>query len=324
MIEIRPYDRSSHREAVVAAWNREYPWLVTTPEMLDDYTVNEPAFRPEHALVALENGAPAGFVYYREAFFGGDGGGIHVLVYPQGRKEIGRALIREAESRLRALGCKSVGTGGGGPFYSFPGVPVTHPELLHLFQEEGYQFHGVIYDIFRNVEGYRIPAEVREGLGALAAQGIEVRPGRPGDDAEYLEFMRREFPGGWTWMAERAMNDGGDRGDIIVATQANKVIGFAMISHAGSVYRKTDWSRALCLEKPGALGPIGVAKDCRARRLGISIMAVGVDRLASQLGCKNVVIGCTSKELSVGFYAKLGFIVYQNYYGLSKPLDGGI
>jgi ribosomal protein S18 acetylase RimI-like enzyme len=101
-VQVRSYQPSDH-DAIVTLWRTVFPDAPPRNDPVRDIA-RKLAVQPELFLVALVEGRVAGTTL---AGYDGHRGWVHlVAVDPQRRRRgVGSALLREAESRLAALGC---------------------------------------------------------------------------------------------------------------------------------------------------------------------------------------------------------------------------
>jgi ribosomal protein S18 acetylase RimI-like enzyme len=126
-VRVRSYQPSDH-DAIVALWRSVFPDAPRRNDPVRDIA-RKLAVQPELFLVALDGARVAGTVM---AGFDGHRGWVHlVAVDPRLRRRgVGGALMREAESRLAALGCPKLNlqvrgdNAGVVPFYESLGYRV--------------------------------------------------------------------------------------------------------------------------------------------------------------------------------------------------------
>ena len=125
-----------------------------------------------------------------------------------------------------------------------------------------------------------------------------------------MAFLQAEFPGRWRFDTKRYLDLGGDCSDIMVLSQGSQVIGFAQIYHRASSYQAPPmyWHR-LVGARYGGLGPIGVAAGVRGKGLGLALLQLSLQHLAT-LGVQDAVIDWTTL---LGFYARAGFTSWKTY-----------
>ena len=286
--------------------------------------------------LALAEGRPVGFVLC-SAYPGAPpamrtdvAGWIEAIaVAPafQGRG-VGRALLQWAEGWLAAqsLPGGSPATPGhpaesgligrirvGGGLRPFVPGPLAGSEAEAFFQACGYEHdeEPLSWDVARSLSDYQPPA--------LSDVPAAARPGQPGQEAELLGFLAREFPGRWHWQAQRFLEEGGRISDYMLLWTDEGLNGSCRLTFEDSV-SPIDRFFPYGLARPWAqLGSIGVSESLRGQGLGLYLLDAGLRRLHNS-GINGCVIDWTT---ILGFYAKCGFMPYRRWAQLSRSLESG-
>lgn len=198
----------------------------------------------------------------------------------------------------------------------FPGVPTECPELINLLASLGFHREDhLANDLERDLGEFQINPE---WLAPLQAHDITVRTCNPTDLNALEEFFQSEFPGRWHYdtVIEKCRT-WKEYDDVVALWIDDKIEGFAYTQNYETTQHPTAgyvWKHDLG-PKSGALGPIGVSKNVRGRKLGGALLVAGLQHLQS-LGVRRCIIDWTSL---VDFYGKYGFRVNRRYQPLTKP-----
>lgn len=315
MATLHPF-KPQHLTAALGLWNRtlgaEFPlrW-----ELLVQNTVADPNFCFPGSFLAEWQGEPVGCVFTKrqQVPIGnvpvGAGGNLSAIVVAPGHQGhgVGRKLITAALDALRADGVTSVRLGADTGHF-FPGVPEGGPK--GFFEKFGFKLEtSASVDLTRDLAGYTVPARVTDDL---ARAGAEVRRGQDGDFPAILAFMRREFPGRWTYELEQYIARGGHPRDYMLLWKDGQVEGFARIYDWQSrpVIGPSIYWAPLLGEQYGGLGPMGVSENIRKYGLGLAVLATAVKELQER-GVRGMAIDWTGL---VGFYGRIGFQPWKRYY----------
>jgi predicted N-acetyltransferase YhbS len=232
--------------------------------------------------------------FARTGFIGG-------LVASRLEEGIGSALLDELEARLRAEGCESVEISGG-LLHLLPGVPEAADAALRFFERRGYEFESNLHhDLIGDPHAFGMPA-----------QGVRIASTAD----EVLDFLAREFPGGWELHARWHLSSGGKPSDFMVLEVDGRVEGFCHIFRpdAWPAGPSTYWAQAL--PRPaGGLGPIGVSAALRGGGYGRRLMEGSLHELATS-GVRGCAIDWTSL---VDFYGRFGFTSWRRYRRARLP-----
>lgn len=237
-----------------------------------------------------------------------------IAVHPSAQgKGVGTALLRRAEEFLRGRG-RTRALLGGDPGHFFPGVPDGTP-ALGFFSARGYRLRGDAYDLRRPLTDYRTPAAI-ETMVADRSE-FDIRPLRRGEEPALLAFLDAVFPGRWRYTVARWLDRGGPIEDIMGVERAGSIVGFAHLFHPGSPWigPSIAWTRQEG-RRAGGLGPMGLARDVRARGLGLALLDRAVTHLM-RLRVDEMVIDWT---ILLDFYGRLGFMPWKHYRHGERPL----
>lgn len=317
-IQLIPFDPAAHGQvdSTVAIWNRACgPDLAISARFMR-YNTTPPAGARQGGCLATVTGEPAGFVLASHLtddplVAPPDRGWIDAIAVDPARQRggVGGALLAWAERWLQEAGCRSFILGGSlHPFA--PGLPValgSEPFFLrHGFQGDAGE---VAWDVAADLAGYTSPAWLPE-IDAT------VRPGRAGDEAALLAFLRREFPGGWRYDCEQFLRIGGRVSDYMLLWTERGVDGICQLTFADSALPLERYYPYRLPRPWGQLGMVGVSEECRGRGYGLAVVDAGLRRLHAN-GINGCVIDWTG---IVDFYGKFGFRPYRDYRMLGKDL----
>lgn len=165
------------------------------------------------------------------------------------------------------------------------------------------------WDVARSLSDYQPPP--------LSDVPAAARPGQPGQEAELLGFLAREFPGRWHWQAERFLEEGGRISDYMLLWTDEGVRGACRLTFEDSV-SPIDRFFPYGLARPWAqLGSIGVSKHLRGQGLGLYLLDAGLRRLHNS-GINGCVIDWTT---ILDFYARCGFLQHRTWAQLGRSLE---
>lgn len=317
---LQKFDRAvaEHIRAATQLWNGACGADLAISERFMAFNTRPNSHISQEGRLAYADGQPVGFVLSSAVTSGWlaeapSAGHIDALVVLPGARGIGigSALLRWAEGWLRELGCAN-GRLGSSPRTFVPGVP-TELESKDFFTQRGYtpsQGYEVTYDMAHDLRDYVTPSS------GMKAQGVRVRPAQLGDEGALLEFLKREFHGGWEYDAQVLLSEGLRVSDYVLLWSERGVDGCCLITFEDS-YRPLDRFYMHRLPHPwGQLGAIGVSADRRGLGYGGALLDGGLRTLRD-----GGVRGCIIDWLVlVDFYAKFGFTPYRRYEMLSKNL----
>jgi len=312
-------------DQVIELWNRcigeHYPM---TERLFRQNVLGDPFAQKEGNLVALEGDRVIGWVLARylsdvpkelESFKGRASIGAFCVDPDFRNRGIGTALYEAAENFLRSHAPSFI-TVVHYPYHLTPGVPAEAADLKSFLERQGFSNWSMTYDLRRQLHDYQIPTEVERLLKERNPQ-VEIRPAREGEQQAIVDFVKREFPGGWCYDTKRFFDKGGDPSDIVIVVERDEIIGFCHTFTPESIELRgsTHWF-PLLQGRWGGLGPIGIAADHRGRGLGLALLCYSVWH-NKQRGVTDMVIDWTGL---VDFYGRIGFKIWKRYWQGSKDL----
>lgn len=206
------------------------------------------------------------------------------------------------------------------PHHLLPGIPAENEAAREFFSHREYSQWRECADLSRELHDFEIPEKVLRALDANP--GVEMRPARENESAALIDFVAREFPGGWNYSTRAHFKRSGKASNFIIALEQNsngcEIIGFCHTADFNSnwLLPSTYWFPLLG-EKFGGLGPVGLGKAQRKRGLGLALTAVSVADLKAR-GVEKMGIDWTNL---IAFYEQLGFQVWKRYLQGEKSLS---
>ncbi len=257
-------------EKVVELWNRSCVVDAIDVRKFRRQAILDENFEVELSWVAEEKGRILGFIYgtkrkfpYLERGLEPERGWINVLfVDPEyWRQGIGGRLLNLCETELLRRGCKKLTLGAYSPNYFFPGVDsVNYWQAAAFFEKHGYLAQDQHYSMGKNLHGYRLSEEIQQKKRKAEEKGYRFIGFDYSYTLELLEFLRREFGGGWKRNALIAMQTETAEDVIqLVLNREGKICGFCMRAIDGN---------------PMRFGPIGIEEKERNAGIGGILLEV--------------------------------------------------
>lgn len=261
-MEILNYSQQFEKE-VVDLWNKT---LIADPISFHKFrkqALLDDNFDMELCYVAIENDCIVGFLLatkrkfpYLERGLEPTRGWINVVFVDRKYRKngIGKKLVAYAETKLKSMGVESVTLGAYSPNYFFPGIDKdNYSDAIHFFDKLGYRAGEESYSMCKDLHGYQISTETINKLSKAQEAGFSFINFEYKYALELLEFLKKEFGGGWKRNALISMqNNTAEDCILLVLNPEQKIVGFCM--------RMIDGN-------PMRFGPIGVKSV--TRNLGI-------------------------------------------------------
>ncbi|MEZ4870319.1 MAG: GNAT family N-acetyltransferase [Caldilineaceae bacterium] len=313
-IPINP-DNRTHIDAIVEIWNSSCESSLMISPRLVEFNLRPSTDGATFGQLVFAEARAVGFVV-GSAIRNGQvappsvGWVDAIAVTPSSQRQgLGSSLLQWAEMQLRQHGCTTFTVGASlRPFV--PGLPTT------LYTQGFFQFHGyhserTVWDVAANLALYQSPETVRpiDGL---------VRPAQPGEEADLLHFLAREFPGRWHFACQEMLHEPQTRfSDYMVLWTERGIDGFCQLTFEDS-HRPIERYYPYPLPRRwGQLGPIGVSADRRGRGYGAALLDAGLRRLHNN-GVNGCIIDWTTH---LALYGKFGFEPYREYQQFLKQVN---
>lgn len=263
-MNIIQYNHKTMEAQVVDLWNECCFFDPITVQKFRKQALFDDNFDNELCYVAADNDLVIGFILgtkrkfpYLERGMEEDQGWINVMFVKKEyrRQGIGQALLTLIENKLIEKGVKRITLAAYSPGYFFAGLdPENYPESILFFEKNQYRSFEKHYSMGRDLHGYVISEKTKLKKEMAEEKGYRFLPFQNEYSLELLDFLRREFGGGWKWRALNALrqNKGEDR-LFLVLNPKGEICGCA--------------NRAID-ENEMRFGPVGIAESERNNGLG--------------------------------------------------------
>ncbi|WP_221934929.1 GNAT family N-acetyltransferase [Georgenia yuyongxinii] len=303
--------------ALAEAWTEAAPQDPMTERRLRDLVLLDRNFDADGLFVAEQDGRVVGSAYAvrrrvahdRDDLEPGTGWIPYFFVVPAARgKGLGRRLVEAAMSWLRAQGAREVFFSNYTPNYVLPGLDAArYPAAAQLLASLGFAEVERPSAMDRSLIGYQIPADVRERVTGLRAEGWYL--GSPtGDDlVPLIRIAGEAFNSDWARAIREGVLSGMPLERILVAKDpAGVVLGWAMHGTYEAVIER--------------FGPFGVLPESRGTGLGKVLLHLTLERMTA-LGAHSAWFlwadeGSTASKL----YERTGFAPTRTFSILRAPL----
>lgn len=262
-MELLTYNQEFEAQ-VVKLWNEELAADPITVHKFRQQALLDDNFDANLCYVAREDAETVGFLLaakrifpYLERGTEPERGWINVIFVAGAyqKKGIGTQLLLRAEKELRAMGARNITLAAYSPGYFFPGVDTeNYAASVVFFEKHGYVPGKASYSMNKNLHGYRLSDEAKEGLRKANEAGFRFEMFSYQYAVDLLNFARDEFGGGWKRNCLLTMQH--DRAEdciLLVLDRNSKICGFCT--------RMIDGN-------PMRFGPIGTADCVRNQGLG--------------------------------------------------------
>lgn len=296
-------------DALAELWNEVHPAKYRMDaELMRMNTVGSPVFDWGASGIEVINGEVVGFVSVKRSaatlYRGLDADQSHLSAIAFKDASIGVDLLADAKKILRNRGATRLVFGQDSRHF-FPGLPSECRSLADFLMVEGFTEGGEQVDLERDLKEYANP---------FPRPDLELRP-VTGEDIPALEaFLRREFPGRWTFDVMFKVLSEPDPSCVFALFDEGGVEGFALLQWDGSAapIGGAVWRGDLG-PSWGSLGPIGVSKNRRGRGEGNALLGAALENLRNR-GTRQCIIDWTTL---VDFYGGHGFQVSRTYKSYS-------
>lgn len=265
-IVIKPF-QPKDLDGVVALLNQEMTADPITSEIFQRKALLDANFEPEGAPVAKLGDRVVGFMLgmHRKYLMEDqkpdfDRGYISLIAVDRNfqRQGIGTKLWEHVQSFFKARGAKAAIVGTFAPNYFVPGVDLAaYAGAVEFFKAMGFTIPVTVISMESPLVNLKTPDWIKEREAKLTAEGVVFDSFKPEYILPLLEHLRKCFPGDWQRylresMVRKTMGEF-DRGEIYVAMQNGKCIGFCQHEHE-------------------RFGPFGVDEAERGRGIGAVLL----------------------------------------------------
>lgn len=296
-------------ESIVELWNQSCTKDLITIEQFREKILFDENFDSKLCWIAVKENQAIGFLLaikrkfpYLERGLEEDRGWISVMfVSPEYRCQgIGSSLLEIAETKLASLGVKEITLAAYSPNYFFSGVDEeNYCEAAKFFQNRGYNVKEKHYSMGRSLEDFAVEKQLLEN------RGYQVISFKYSYTLELLNFLKREFGGGWKRNALISMQrNTAEENILLLLDEQGRIQGFCMRAMDGN---------------PERFGPIGIAAEKRNEGLGTLLLLTALEKMKKQ-GIKKMFFMSTD-EAGKRYYLRNGLKILRTYKDYRKKLD---
>lgn len=296
--------------ALAEAWTRSAPQDGMTARRLRDLILLDRNFDAAGLFIAEDHGVIVGAAYAVRRRVAHDGDDLEpetgwlpfFFVVPSRRSAgLGRALLTQALDWLRHHGIGNVIFSAYTPNYVLPGLDAQrYPEASTLLASMGFHRIERPSAMDRSLMGYEMPAEVRERIDALRADGWYL--GTPGDDdlVPLIRIAGDAFNSDWARAIREGIVGGMPSERILIAKDPDgELLGWAMHGTYESVIER--------------FGPFGVLPESRGTGLGKALLHLTLERMTA-LGAHSAwFLWADEGSTASALYAKTGFTTSRTF-----------
>lgn len=304
--------------ALAEAWTAAAPADPIGYQRFRDLFLLDRNFDPAGLKVAVHNDQVVGAAYAVRRLVAAAGDDLEpgtgwipfFFVHPAYRgRGLGRELLTAAMHWLRDVGRSEVYFASYTPNYFLPGLDIArYPAASRLLDRLGFERRYDAVAMDRSLIGYEIPAEARQRMQALTADGYSF--GTPSGDelTSLIAIAGEEFNPDWARAIREAVVAGLPLERIVLARDPDgRVLGWAMHgTYEGVIDR---------------FGPFGVLPASRGTGLGKVLLHLTLERMAG-LGAHSAWFLWTGEQSPAGqLYLKTGFTITRKFTILRAPLS---
>lgn len=316
-ITIRTF-RTGDGRAIPAAWTEAAPADGMTEGRFRDLVLLDRNFDDRGLLVAELDGRVVGAVYGVRRLVAHHGDDLEpdvgwipfFFVTPDARRRgLGRELVTRAMTWLGAQGARRVVFSAYTPNYVLPGLDADrYPEASALLASLGFERIEHPSAMDRSLIGYAMPADVRERVHALRADGWTLDSPTNDDLVPLIRIAGESFNSDWARAIREGIVGGMPLERILIAKNpAGEVLGWAMHGTYESVIER--------------FGPFGVLPESRGTGLGKVLLHLTLERMAA-LGAHSAwFLWADEGSTASALYAKTGFAATRTFDILEARLS---
>ena len=200
---------------------------------------------------------------------------------------------QEARRWLEQSGARRVWSGGG-MAHLWPGLPAARSALSDWLESQGFADAGETWDMVTDdLQAARwspaqSPRDIAWDLADTAAAAMAI------------DWLQTEFPSRWPLEVADTLAGVWPGSRLLLGRSDGKPVAFALLHLPGSDW---TWRWQGAVERPAAMGPLGVDRAWRGKGLGYALMETGLKLLQSE-GARATIIDWTTLTT---FYGAFGF-----------------
>lgn len=298
---------------VVELWNRCLPENAISLQIFRKQVIFDENFDPNLCYVVLDDSRLIAFLLgmkrkfpYLERGLEPDKAWISTIFVDEEyrRKGIGSELVRRIEKDFLDRGVKEVIFGAYSPNYFFRGVDKDNSVALAFFKKLGYIAGEEAYSMFKDINNYVMSEETKAKKKMLEEKGYSFVNFTYDYSLELLDFLGKEFGGGWKRNCLMSMQK--NRAEdciLLVLDKDKKIVGFCV--------RMTD-------DNPMRFGPFGIAKELRNEGLGSVLFELEQEEMHKRHLYQ--IFFMSTDEPGRRFYERHGVKVFKTYIWHRKKI----
>jgi GNAT superfamily N-acetyltransferase len=303
--------------AIADTWTAAAPSDGITYDRFRDLVLLDRNFDRDGLLVAKQGGTIVGAAYGVRRLVAAHGSDLEpdsgwipfFFVHPKARRQgVGTRLVRGVMDWLASKGVKTVYFSSYTPNYFLPGLDAArYPEAARLLASLGFVTQYESVAMYRSLNDYRMPDDVRERIAALRAAGWSFESPTGDDLVDLIDIAGRHFNPDWARGIREGVLGGQPLERILTVRDPDGVmLGWAMHGTYENVLER--------------FGPFGVVPDRRGTGLGKLLLHLTLERMRA-LGAHSAWFLWTEETSPAGIlYAKTGFTVTRRFSILRAPL----
>lgn len=306
--------RQKYEQQLIELWNKELFFDAINLETFQNKALFDDNFDPDLCLMAIDNDKLVGFVMatkrkfpYLERGLEPQRAWINVMFVDRDYQNqgIGEKMYRLIEEKLKKVGVKEITLAAYSPNYFFGGVDtINYPKAKNFFEKMGYINKGMHYSMGRDLHGFHLDENTVQKYKQLIEKGYSFVKFDYSYSLELLDFLKREFGGGWKRNALEAMRKRVAQDLIIMVLDCNgNICGFSMSAIDGN---------------PMRFGPIGISKSKRNEGIGSVLLNYSLYQMAKR-GIYHMYF-MTTDELGKRYYERNGLSVIRTLCEYRKEI----